>query len=51
MNYAQKRDVIEGGEVDLIWCDELVPLDWIETLRYRIVTRSGKLIVTFTPIT
>lgn len=51
MNYAQKRDVIEGGEVDLIWCDELVPLDWIETLRYRVVTRSGKLIVTFTPIT
>ena len=51
MNYAQKRDVIEGGEVDLIWCDELVPLDWIETLRYRLVTRGGKLIVTFTPIT
>lgn len=51
MNYAQKRDVIEGGEVDLIWCDELVPLDWIETLRYRIVTRSGKLLTTFTPIT
>ena len=50
MNYAQKRDVIEGGEVDLIWCDELVPLDWIETLRYRVVTRSGKLAVTFTPI-
>lgn len=51
MNYAQKRDVIEGGEVDLIWCDELVPLDWIETLRYRVVTRYGKLIITFTPIT
>lgn len=51
MNYAQKRDVIEGGEVDMIWCDELVPLDWIETLRYRIITRSGKFIITFTPIT
>ncbi len=50
MNYAQKRDVIEGGEVDLIWCDELVPLDWLETLRYRLVTRGGKLIITFTPI-
>ena len=50
MNYAQKREVIEGGEVDLIWCDELVPLDWIETLRYRIVTRMGKLMVTFTPV-
>lgn len=50
MNYAQKRDVIEGGEVDFIWCDELVPLDWVETLRYRAVTRMGKMVVTFTPI-
>jgi hypothetical protein len=50
MNYAQKKDVIEGGECDLIWCDELVPLDWIDTLRYRVVTRRGKLITTFTPI-
>lgn len=50
MNYAQKRDVIEGGECDLIWCDELVPMDWVETLRYRIVTRRGKLLITFTPI-
>lgn len=51
MNYAQKRDVIEGGEVDLVWCDELVPLDWLETLRYRLVTRNGILLVTFTPVT
>lgn len=51
LNYAQDRKVIEGGECDLIWCDELVPLDWIETLRYRTVTRRGRLVVTFTPIT
>jgi len=51
MNYAQKRDVIEGGEVDMVWCDELVPLDWIETLRYRLVTRNGLFILTFTPVT
>lgn len=50
MNYAQDRIVIEGGECDMIWCDELVPLDWVETLRYRTVTRKGKLMVTFTPI-
>lgn len=50
MNYAQKRDVIEGGECDMIWCDELVPMDWVETLRYRLVTRRGKLVVTFTPV-
>jgi hypothetical protein len=51
MNYGQEKKVIEGGEPDLIWCDELVPQDWIETLRYRLVTRSGKMILTFTPIT
>ena len=50
MNYAQDKKVIEGGEVDFIWCDELVPLDWIETLRYRIVTRKGKMVITFTPV-
>jgi phage terminase large subunit-like protein len=50
MNYAQKKEVIEGGECDLIWCDELVPLDWVETLRYRVVTRRGKLVITFTPV-
>jgi phage terminase large subunit-like protein len=49
-NYAQKRDVIEGGEVDMVWADELIPLDWVRTLRYRIVTRKGRLIVSFTPI-
>ena len=50
LNYAQDIKVIEGGEVDFIWCDELVPADWLETLRYRLVTRNGKLLVTFTPI-
>lgn len=50
MNYAQDKKVIEGGEVDLIWCDELVPLDWVETLRYRAITRRGKLLITFTPV-
>lgn len=50
LNYSQDRKVIEGGELDMIWCDELVPLDWIETLRYRLVTRNGLFILTFTPV-
>lgn len=50
LNYSQDIKVVEGGEVDIVWCDELVPQDWLETLRYRLVTRSGKLLVTFTPI-
>lgn len=49
-NYRQEVDKIEGGEVDIIWADELVPQSWLETLRYRLVTRGGVLLVTFTPI-
>ena len=32
-NYKQDVEKIEGGEVDIIWCDELVPQSWLETLR------------------
>ena len=56
-NDNEKR-VIEGGEVDMVWIDEgFDELDWIETLRYRLITRRGlgdgrgKLLMTFTPIT
>jgi phage terminase large subunit-like protein len=49
-NYAQDPSTIEGGEIDIAWCDELVPLDVLETLRFRLLDRNGVLIVTFTPI-
>ena len=56
-NYEQRLDAAEGGEVDIVWADELIPLDLCRTLRYRLSTRadthelSGKFIVSFTPIT
>ena len=50
LNYSMNVSVIEGGECDLIWCDELVPQEWVETLRYRLVTRAGKLLISFTPV-
>ena len=49
-NYAQDVVVVEGGDCDLIWCDEMVPLNFVETIRYRLVTRGGILLITFTPI-
>ncbi len=49
-NYSQDEDKIEGGELDVIWADELVPESMLETLRYRLVTRGGLLLVTFTPV-
>ena len=53
-NWSQDISTIEGGEIGCpappvngthnigYWADELVPLPWIETLRYRCITRSHK---------
>lgn len=50
MSYCMDPRSLEGAELDLCWCDELVPADMLETLRYRLVTRGGKMLVTFTPL-
>jgi len=47
---ARRMTSSRGGNCDLIWADELIPLNWVETLRYRLVTRAGLLIITFTPM-
>jgi hypothetical protein len=49
-HYSQAIEVIEGGDCDLVWADELIPLSWIETLRYRTLSRKGVLLITFTPV-
>ena len=47
--YEQDKKTIEGGELDVIWCDELVPRSWVQELKARIATRMGWLFITFTP--
>jgi phage terminase large subunit-like protein len=49
-HYSQDVSTIEGGEIDGCWCDELCPMNFLETLRYRLITRKGWLLLTFTPI-
>ena len=49
-NYTMDLSNLEGTELDLIWMDELVPLAWVQTLKYRLVSRRGKMVITFTPI-
>jgi len=55
-NYSQKAEgIMEGSEWDLAWCDEMVGLETIEALRFRILTRAARnprngLMITFTPI-
>ena len=48
--YEQDRKGIEGGNVDIIWPDELVPSDWVETMELRIAELGGWMIITFTPV-
>lgn len=48
--YESNKSKIEGGNIDLCWCDELVPSDWVETLELRIAERAGWVLTTFTPI-
>jgi phage terminase large subunit-like protein len=54
--YEMKVKNLEGAELDEAWCDELVPIDWLEALIFRLVTRAGTKVgngilgITFTPI-
>jgi phage terminase large subunit-like protein len=47
--YSMDVENLPGSEVNGIWCDELVPLDWVESIIYRLANRNGILIITFTP--
>jgi phage terminase large subunit-like protein len=49
-NYMQDVEKIQGGELDVVWCDELVPAGWIRELKARVATRGGWLLITFTPV-
>ena len=50
-NYSQDSSTLEGGEVDMVWMDEAMgAFDVLNTIRFRLVDRNGKLAVTFTPV-
>lgn len=49
-SYDQDRTGIEGGNLEIVWPDELVPADWIETLEFRIAEKNGWMPITFTPV-
>lgn len=48
--YDQDMGSIEGGNLDIIWPDELVPPDWIETMELRLAEKNGWMPTTFTPV-
>ncbi|MDR1817552.1 MAG: terminase family protein [Puniceicoccales bacterium] len=49
--YNQKEDVLEGFEFDLVWMDELFTVPWMEAADFRVSTRRGRVLKTYTPIT
>lgn len=49
-NYKQEYDIFEGPDYDIIWLEELYPLELLQTLRFRLSEeRDLKIIKTFTP--
>ncbi len=50
-NYEQDRaTAIEGKADDLMLPDELVGVDWLETMMFRLTDRGGHAVATFTPL-
>jgi hypothetical protein len=47
--YTMDLGNLPGPELDGIWADELIPLPWVKFAVFRLVTRNGLLLVTFTP--
>lgn len=51
-SWQQDKTIAEGPGVTLTWCDEEVPAELLETLRYRVGDNTRMtLLVTFTPVT
>lgn len=48
--YEQDMHSVQGGNLDIISPDELVPIEWVNEMRYRIAERDGWMIITFTPV-
>jgi len=48
--YEQDIRSIEGGNLEIVWPDELVPSDWVETLELRVAEKNGWVVITFTPV-
>ena len=47
--YSMDIGNLPGPELDGIWADELIPLEWVKTLNFRLVNRNGIFLITFTP--
>jgi hypothetical protein len=50
-NYSQDMSTaLEGLNDNAAFPDELVPVEWLESLEYRVATRAGIVVPSFTPV-
>ena len=49
-SYDQGRRKFQGTKKDVIWCDEEPPADVYDECMIRLMTRTGIMMVTFTPL-
>ncbi len=47
--YSMNPRSLEGAEIDEGWLDEEAPLEWLDAVLYRLVSRNGTMFLTFTP--
>jgi phage terminase large subunit-like protein len=47
--YSMDLEGLPGPELDGVWADELIPLEWIHFLGFRCANRNGLILVTFCP--
>jgi phage terminase large subunit-like protein len=47
--YSMDVESLPGNEIDGVWCDELVPLAWVDFLGFRCANRNGIILITFCP--
>ncbi len=41
--YSGNADALEGDQPHFVWSDERIPIDWIEAIAVRLLTRAGQL--------
>lgn len=48
--FSQNQQIIEGIKAHFVWADEKIPLSLLDTLKYRLFTYHGRLLLTYTVI-
>lgn len=48
--YQQNDQIIEGVKAHFCWADEVIPVQLMETMKYRLLTYHGRMLLTFTVI-